>query len=403
MTRAKTRDAIVQDILTYNREREDALLCEAACRSSDAVRLNPEREKTPDWANVRSAYFHDADKILHSLAYTRYIDKTQVFYLFDNDHITHRVLHVQFVSKIARTIARCLQLNEDLVEAISLGHDIGHVPFGHDGERFLNEICLSSGIGGFCHNAQSVRWLLELENGGDGINLCLQTIDGILTHNGEMLERRLEPQREKTWETVIDEYRQCMMRSAFSKTVRPMTLEGCVMRVADIIGYVGRDLEDAITLGVISRNDLPRGAVAVLGDTNAAIINTLALDCIENSVGRDAVGFSGSVFDALAELLAFNLERIYCNAQVREEDEKLRRLFQVVYQSCLKELRAGDPQSAVVVFFNKVSSRNRENMAIPPARIVVDFIAGMTDSYFLSRAREHLLPAGFGVRAVSAD
>jgi len=152
--------AIYRDILERNRAREEATLCRFACPSAAAVRRDPLREKVPDWENIRSPFFHDADKILHSLAYTRYIDKTQVFYLFDNDHITHRVLHVQIVSKIARVIARCLRLNEDLVEAISLGHDIGHVPFGHDGEAILNDICVANGIGAFCHNAQSVRWML---------------------------------------------------------------------------------------------------------------------------------------------------------------------------------------------------------------------------------------------------
>jgi dGTPase len=245
-----------------------------------------------------------------------------------------------------------------------------------------------------------VRWLLELENGGTGLNLCLQTIDGILAHNGEMLTRRLEPDREKTWDAVLEEYRACMMDSAFSKRLRPMTLEGCVMRIADIIGYVGRDLEDAITLEVITRDELPSDAVRVLGDTNSSIINTLALDLIEQSTGRDAIGFSEPVFNALSSMIRFNLDRIYRNPRVRERDEKLRRLFQVVYEGCLGDLAAHADRAGIVEFHRKLEGTAPENHRdTPPARVVVDFIAGMTDTFFLAKAQEHLLPAGFGLKA----
>lgn len=395
-----SRDDLLQAIFTQNRQREEALLSRYACRSDEGLRLVPEREDRPAWENVRPAFFHDADRILHSQAYTRYIDKTQVFYLFDNDHITHRVLHVQFVSKVARTIARCLRLNEDLVEAIALGHDIGHVPFGHDGEGFLDEICAAAGIGGFCHNAQSVRWLLELENGGQGVNLCLQTIDGILAHNGELLARSIEPQRGKTWDSVLAEYRACMADSSQSRKLRPMTLEGCIMRVADIIGYVGRDLEDAMTLKVISRDDLPAEAVAVLGKNNSSIINALVLDLIENSAGRDSIGFSERVFNALGILLDFNVSRIYLNPHVRESDAKLRRLFQAIYEGCLADLREQRDGADIVDFHAKlIRTAPDKHRDAPLGRVAVDFIAGMTDNFFLAKAREYLLPAGFGSKA----
>jgi len=143
----------------------------------------------------RQTFSVDVDRILHSRAYTRYIDKTQVFYLIHHDHITHRVLHVQLVSKIARTIGRYLGLNEDLIEAISLGHDIGHTPFGHDGERFLSELCRAGGIGDFLHNVQSVQFLDRVERKGKGWNLCLQTLDGILCHDGEVHNQVLKPER----------------------------------------------------------------------------------------------------------------------------------------------------------------------------------------------------------------
>ena len=173
-----------------------------ACPSGQAVR---QREETDIEGGHRQYFSIDTDRILHSLAYSRYIDKTQVFYLVKNDHITHRVLHVQLVSKIARTIGRLLRLNEDLIEGISLGHDIGHTPFGHDGERFLSDLCLRHGIGNCLHNIQGVRFLQEIERKGRGWNLTLQVLDGILSHDGELHARSLMPEQGKTFETLQDE------------------------------------------------------------------------------------------------------------------------------------------------------------------------------------------------------
>ena len=174
---------------------ESEILSSRATRNAMGIRRMPDDRLEADY---RQAFSVDADRILHSLAYARYIDKTQVFYLVKNDHITHRVLHVQLVSKIARTIGRFLGLNEDLLEAIALGHDIGHTPFGHDGERFLSRICEENGIGYFHHNLQSVQFLEKVERKGRGWNLCLQTLDGILCHDGEIHNERLLPVSDKT-------------------------------------------------------------------------------------------------------------------------------------------------------------------------------------------------------------
>ena len=217
-------------------------------------RLSEDRLKT----DYRSAFSVDADRILHSLAYTRYIDKTQVFSLIHNDHLTHRVLHVQLVSKIGRTIGRFLGLNEDLIEAIALGHDIGHPPFGHDGEGFLSEICLSCGIGTFQHNAQSVQFLDKVERKGRGWNLSLQTLDGILCHDGEIHDIELFPMKNKDFSVHEREIQALIQTPEIPLT--PMTPEGCVMRMADTIGYIGRDMEDAIRIGIITREDLPAEA-----------------------------------------------------------------------------------------------------------------------------------------------
>ncbi len=196
---------------TYDEPHVDTLLrsitadldrIEKTILSSEAT-LNSEgqrRQREPLLEEgYRQPFSIDSDRIMHSMAYTRYIDKTQVFYLIENDHITHRVLHVQLVSKIARTIGRFLGLNEDLIEAIALGHDIGHTPFGHDGERILSQICNESGIGYFHHNVQSVQFLDWVERKGNGWNLCLQTLDGILAHDGEVHNLQLIPQRKKVF------------------------------------------------------------------------------------------------------------------------------------------------------------------------------------------------------------
>ena len=237
----------------------------------------------PEKTGYRQAFSQDADRILHSMGYTRYIDKTQVFSLIQNDHLTHRVLHVQLVSKIARTIGRFLSLNEDLIEAVALGHDIGHTPFGHDGESILSKLCRESGIGEFHHNVQSIQFLDRVERKGAGWNLCLQTLDGILCHDGEVHNQVLAPDRGKTFETLAGE----MTAKKFSPGAAPlpMTLEGCVVRMADTISYVGRDLEDAIRLGMIHRSDVPREVVDVLGGTNGTIVFNLVTDVIASSHG----------------------------------------------------------------------------------------------------------------------
>jgi len=192
----KYDDKTLAELKGLLNRRENEMLSPLAVRNADGVRRMPDERMESDY---RQAFSVDVDRILHSLAYARYIDKTQVFYLVKNDHITHRVLHVQLVSKIARTIGRFLSLNEDLLEAIALGHDIGHTPFGHDGEHFLSEICRNHGIGYFQHNLQSVHFLEKVEHKGEGWNLCLQTLDGILSHDGEIHNEKLLPVTDKTF------------------------------------------------------------------------------------------------------------------------------------------------------------------------------------------------------------
>ena len=369
--------------------KKEQSLSEYACKTSDAIRLKSEDKERENEFNVRPEFFRDADRILHSMAYTRYMDKTQVFSMFNNDLITHRGLHVQFVSKIARTIGRSLRLNEDLIEAIALGHDLGHVPFGHYGERVLSNICSENGLGYFIHNAQSVRVLQEIENEGAGLNITLQVLDGILCHNGEMLEKRYEPDYSKTKEQFLEEYRRCWEEKGFDKTIRAMTLEGCVVRISDVIAYIGRDIEDAITVNLIKREDIPTEIVEVLGNTNSQIIDKLVEDILINSYEKPYIEFSDRVFVALKKLLEFNYKHIYNSPKKAENEEKSTQMFIMLYQKYLKDIegKVGDIYNLYYSAMNEDYTKSNKC-----GKIVVDFMAGMTDKFFIDQFQKNFLP-----------
>lgn len=339
----------------------------------------------------RQPFSIDADRILHSLAYTRYIDKTQVFYLVKNDHITHRVLHVQLVSKIARTIGRFLQLNEDLIEAIALGHDIGHAPFGHEGEQYLSALCQKHGIGHFCHNVQSVRFLDRVERKGKGWNLCLQTLDGILCHDGEVHNQSLKPAPGKSFDTLDSLIRE---KTGDPETpLTPMTLEGCVVRFADTVAYIGRDIEDAIRLGLIQRDELPKPCVEILGDTNGTIVYNLVTDIIRNSHESALIRFSPEVSDALRQLKGFNYERIYLNPKIKRS-EAIRSLYEMLFERYMEDLARENRESVIFrQFLDGMTRVYLENRS--PAEMVRDFLAGMTDNYFLRQCPPEMHPSFF--------
>ena len=369
-----------------NLKKEESL-SEYACRTINATRFR--KENREDEFNVRPEFFRDADRILHSMAYTRYMDKTQVFSMFNNDLITHRGLHVQFVSKIARTIGRSLRLNEDLIEAIALGHDLGHVPFGHFGERVLNDICERNGLGYFIHNAQSVRVLQEIENEGEGLNITLQVLDGILCHNGEILEKRYEPDYKKTKEQFLEEYNKCWTEKGYDKKIRAMTLEGCVVRISDVIAYIGRDIEDAIIVNLIKRDDIPEDIVSVLGNTNSQIIDKLVEDLLLNSYDRPYLEFSDEVFVALKKLLEFNYEKIYNNPKKAENEQKSVQMFNMLYEKYLKELDNKNSEIYELYYSQMNEDYTRTNKC---GKIVVDFMAGMTDKFFIDQFEKNFLP-----------
>jgi len=349
---------------------------------------NPHRnpDQNPDY---RQAFCVDADRILNSLAYTRYIDKTQVFSLIKNDHLSHRVLHVQLVSRIARTIGRYLGLNEDLIEAISMGHDIGHPPFGHDGERILSQLTQKHGAGFFHHNVQSIQFLENIERHGQGWNLTLQTLDGILCHNGEVHFRQIKPLRNKNFtdfDTTLE-----WMKTKEKPDQMPMTSEGCVVRTADTIAYIGRDFEDAIRLGLITREDLPSICASPLGNTNGTIVYALVTDLITGSMGTPHVGFSEKIFEALLAFKKFNYERIYANPLIKAHLNAVETIYPHLFETLLKDLDDDNQESTIFTRFLKgISLEYQEKHT--HAEIVRDFLSGMTDSFFLNQAPPSMRP-----------
>lgn len=390
------KNEIAQEIIHNNLNREETMLSKYACHSKSAIRLK-EDEKVSGKTNIRPAFFHDTDRIIHSQAYTRYIDKTQVFYLFENDHITHRVLHVQLVSKIARVIGRSLSLNEDLIDAIALGHDLGHVPYGHFGESILSQLIHRETGDYFCHNAQSVRALQLLENNGNGINLSLQTLDGILCHNGELMLNEYRPDYAKTKAQFQHEYTACWMEKEASKSIIAMTLEGCVMRISDVIAYIGRDLEDAITLGLIDRNDIPNSISNIIGNTNTSIVNNFVNDIINNSYGKDYIKLSDTMYEAIKAFYTFSKEHIYYNPKKTSQDPKIEHMFEVLFKTYLDDLKAEKGNTAITQNF--IPRMSQEYLSTTSeARIVCDYIAGMTDDFFNKEFKNMMIPHSFGYK-----
>ena len=353
--------------------RNEKTLSEYATLDKDAIRFEPIED------DIRPNYFRDTDRIIHSLSYTRYTDKTQVFTHWQNDNVSKRVIHVQLVSKIARTIGRALSLNEDLIEAIALGHDIGHVPFGHPGEHILNEISQKYDGTFFAHNVESVRELMYLENNGLGTNITVQTLDGILCHNGEFIEGEYHPKK-KTKEEFLNEYYACYKDENIIKRLKPMTLEGCVVRVSDMIAYLGRDIEDAIRLGVLKENSVPKEITDVLGHTNREIVNTITLNIIYNSIGKPYLKLSDEVYKAIIKLKKFNYKNIYYKANTEETLEHYKKIFNELFLYYRDNI--DDKECSInKIFLSNMSEKYLNNTSI--TRKVIDYLAGMTDDFII--------------------
>lgn len=367
-------DCLINEIKEKLLDREKNL-SKYATKSRDSIRLMPEND------DVRPAFFHDADTILHNSSYSRYLDKTQVFSFSDNDHISKRMIHVQLVSKIGRTIGRCLNLNEDLIEAIALGHDIGHTPIWHTWERFLNEISLRELGMPFMHNMQSVRTYMEIKKK----NLSVQVLDGMMCHNGEKLEECYYPVN-KSKESFLKDYEEAWKSKEYEKTLKPMTLEGCIVRISDVIAYIGRDLEDAIILNIIKREDIPKEITDVLWNTNREIINTAILDIVKNSYEKGKIIISKKIYDTLNKLLKFNYKNVYSKSNTDENLEYYREGMNKIYYKYLDDLNNHNTDSKIYTVF--LDEDKKEYMEkTDNRRIVIDFIAGMTDDFFLDEIK----------------
>ncbi|WP_418742552.1 deoxyguanosinetriphosphate triphosphohydrolase family protein [Enorma massiliensis] len=351
----------------------------------DAVRR---AERPADRSSIwRPAFVRDVEKILHMPAYNRYAGKTQVFSFRSNDDLSRRGLHVQLVARIARDIGYALGLNCDLIEAIGLGHDLGHTPFGHAGERCLNDVFHERTGRWFFHNVHSVRVLDKLY----GRNISLQTLDGALCHNGEYEQRVFELSGLSSFgefDRVVDE---CVSGGgAVIGHLRPMTLEGCVVRISDIIAYVGRDRQDAIEAGLLTGDAFEDG---LGGAYNSWILTHASADIIEHSYGKDRIEMSEELFAEIRRAKAENYAKIYRSSGIEgERAEVLARAFELMYERCLDDLHKRDESSFI---FRHHITRIEEQLAhygrtydwqSDPEQTVVDYIASMTDGYFAELA-----------------
>ena len=378
-------DEFFADITQKIIEETEANLSPEATRSRDAWRRFPE---APD---PRSPFALDRDRILYSGAFRRYAGKTQVIYFASvlDEMLTSRIIHTLSVSQVARTIGKFLRLNQELIDAIALSHDLGHSPFGHDGEKFLSEICEEHGIGQYHHHIQSLHIVDRVAKRGRGLNLTFQVRDGILSHDGEVHNQQLVPQRNKTEEDLQQYIRR--KKAGENVEMMPATMEGCVMRISDTIAYIGQDIEDAIRIGIIKREDIPKELQEKLGRTNGEIMDVLIKDVIYNSFEKPYVCFSEEISDALLQLKRFNYEKIYYNPRIKRDHDKIQRGFRILFDHFLNDLKNNRKESRI--FKDFLATKVPEYWeTTSDAEKVRDFIGGMTDRYFVEVLKEVTVP-----------
>ena len=372
-----SQNKFTQNIL----DQEDANLSPFATKNSVAVR------KVPISHPLRGPYSRDRDHILYSGSFRRYIGKTQVIYnasSFD-EQLANRSIHTLQVSQIARSIGKVLNLNLDLIEAIALGHDLGHAPFGHDGEMFLQEICRQHHLGLFFHNIHSLRVIDQLSDANRGMDLTFQVRDGIVSHDGEVNEIYAKPDHTKTEQDLQTYIRR--KQNGERPVILPATLEGCLVRMTDSISYIGQDCDDAVRIGLIKPDDVPTSVRKTLGQNNSDIINTLVHDVIEQSYGRDEIRFSEFIANEVFNLKTFNIQHIYENKYLKKEREKIRIAFFDLFHYFMDRIQKKDLSSIVFKewIFNRGEDNGKKYMDNnTPEAIVVDYLASMTDRYFLN-------------------
>ena len=372
---------------------QEALLSPYAARSEDAIRVRPH---TPNFAILRPPYTYDVDKIIHSPLYNRYSDKTQVFSFYRNDDLSRRALHVQFVSKIAKTIGRALKLNLELIEAIALGHDMGHTPFGHKGELFLSqkyqEGCQKrlGHVRYFNHNVHSVRIFHQILDR----NLTLQTLSGILSHNGEKTWHDYAPAPMTSFDTFETTLEQCYLEETFHKSLHPNTLEGCVVRFSDMIAYAGKDRQDLYKAQLIPEQTFQEKRL--IGTTNSQIISNVMANLIKNSIDSPTLNMDEAVFRDLRDLIHENSQVIYNHPELNSPYyEIVQPLLDQLYDRLVEDIETGRTDSPVFRHYlnDPIQGRcyrdpdEQENVTAPADDIVTDFIASMTDDYFIDICR----------------
>lgn len=361
-------------------------LSSRAYPDAQAQRMKDEHED-----EMRTKFAVDRDRILYSGAYRRYHGKTQVFSFTNliDEEMTNRNLHIAYVSQISRTIGKYLGLNTELIEAIALGHDLGHAPFGHDGEKALSKSCVRHEIGHFHHNIESLHIVDHISRKGKGLNLTFPVRDGIISHDGEVHNTVLKPEPNKS-EDRINEY--ILARKAGKDfSWMPGTLEGCVVRITDTIAYIGQDIEDAIRYNILKREELPKEVTQRLGNTNSQIIDTLIKSVIVNSYEQDWIAFDDEISYYLLELKKFNYKHIYTDENVKKSNKIIYRTMDLMFDKYLGDIRHGDLNSKVFKhFLDHKAAEYRDGFS--PEEQVRDFIATMTDRYYNEEIKDHLLP-----------
>lgn len=366
-------------------ERSESHLSAFATRSHQAIRCFDEP------VDPRSPFALDRDRILYSGAFRRYSGKTQVIYFASqlDEMLTSRSIHTLSVAQVSRTIGWFLGLNQDLIEAIALAHDLGHSPFGHDGERFLSELCQEYGIGQYHHHIQSLHIVDHMAKHGRGLNLTFQVRDGILSHDGEVHDQKLFPETSKT-EDDLQTYIQ-KRKKGEEVEMMPATLEGCVVRISDTIAYIGQDIEDAIRIGILKRNDIPADIAKNLGRTNGEIIDTLVKDVVYHSLNKNYICFSKEISRYLYRLKRFNYQNIYFSKALKRDHEKIRLGFRLLFEKFMKDVQKKNRHSRI--YRNFLQSKHPSYLkSFNDAEKVRDFIGGMTDRYFVDCLNELVIP-----------
>ena len=395
MTDAATRDkffAFTPDeraFLAEGLKAEEALLSPYATRHADAIyehdggrRHAATPDELADVDLVRPAFVRDVDRVLNNAFYNRCMDKTQVFPFYQNDDLTRRAFHLQLVSRISRKVAQALRLNIALTEAIALAHDMGHTPFGHGGERMLNDLYFAHTGRCFNHNVHGVRLLRDVAT----CNLSLQTYNGILCHCGEKAFERYEPAPCDTFEQLDAMMEHCYTVPGASQDLRPSTLEGCVVRICDILAYLGKDRQDALKIHVLDEETYPmRGEL--VGENNAQIIQNATANIIKNSIGKPYLAMDPEVFESILRIKDDNAANIYHSAAAHEQlDAAIQPMMEQLYERFRADVVAGNEDSYIfrhhirswVMQFNE-GYVDRWS----PDDIVMDYIASMTDDYFI--------------------